>query len=272
MNYKNISFVFYSIFCVCFAFCQEKTNPYATIEKIPTPSGYERVVVDKDAFGTYLRQLPLKKSRTVYLYNGKQKSNQNAQFAVVDVSVGNKDLQQCADAVIRLRAEYLFQQKKYKSIHFNFSNGFKVDYDMYANGNRLQETKGIFSWKKTTKQDYSHDTFLKYLDLVFVYAGSYSLSKELSFVSPISLIQPGDVFIEGGFPGHAVIVVDVAVSKEGKKIALLAQSYMPAQDIHVLVNSTNSVLSPWFEITAEESDLFTPEWIFKKKNLKRFKQ
>ena len=93
MCYKKIFFVFCSIFFTLFAFCQEKTNPYLTIEKIPAPSGYERVVVDKDAFGTYLRQLPLKKSRTVYLYNGKQKSNQNAQFAVVDVSVGNKDLQ-----------------------------------------------------------------------------------------------------------------------------------------------------------------------------------
>ncbi|MBK8952608.1 MAG: hypothetical protein IPM85_10310 [Chitinophagaceae bacterium] len=88
----------------------EKTkNPFATIGAIPAPKGYRREVAA--AFGGWLRQLPLKKEKTVFLYNGQKKKNQQAQYAVADITTGDRDLQQCADAVIRLRAEYLFSKK-----------------------------------------------------------------------------------------------------------------------------------------------------------------
>ena len=89
---------------------------------------------------------------------------------------------------------------------------------------------------------------------------------------PYTSLQAGDVFIKGGSPGHAVIVVDVAIHpKTKKKVFLLAQSYMPAQQIHILVNPANRNLSPWYELTDTDSDrLYTPEWTFEKKELKRF--
>ena len=68
---------------------------------------------------------------------------------------------------------------------------------------------------------------------------------------------------------RAVIVVDVAVNSEGKKVFLLAQSYMPAQDIHVLKNPTDLTLSPWYS-TDFEDILATPEWNFKEKELNKF--
>ena len=108
--------------------------------------------------------------------------------------------------------------------------------------------------------------------MVFTYAGTASLSKELLTI-PYTSLQPGDVFIKGGSPGHAVIVVDVAIHpKTKKKVFLLAQSYMPAQQIHILVNPANHSLSPWYELTETDSGyLYTPEWTFEKKELKRFK-
>ena len=90
---------------------------------------------------------------------------------------------------------------------------------------------------------------------------------------PYTSLQPGDVFIKGGSPGHAVIVVDVAIYPQtGKTVFLLAQSYMLAQQIHILVNPANRGLSPWYELSDnDEGKLYTPECVFEKKDLKRFK-
>jgi hypothetical protein len=99
--------------------------------------------------------------------------------------------------------------------------------------------------------------------------GSASLSKQLKPVNSFSQIQPGDVLIRGGFPGHAVIVMDVAVNALGKKIYLLAQSYMPAQDIHVLKNPMNTDLSPWYEVN-EDNIITTPEYTFTQHELRRW--
>ena len=103
-----------------------------------------------------------------------------------------------------------------------------------------------------------------------MYAGTYSLERELSQVKDITDMRIGDVFIQGGFPGHAVLVVDMAVHQaSGKKIFLLAQSYMPAQEIHILLNPSRWRSSPWYDVEFGEK-LCTPEWTFRREHLKRF--
>ena len=81
------------------------------------------MTLTEDSFGEWLRTIRLKDDKHVYLYDGSLKKNQLAQFAVLDIPVGKKDLQQCADAIMRLRAEYLFKQKRYAEIVFKDNNG-----------------------------------------------------------------------------------------------------------------------------------------------------
>ncbi len=71
-----------------------------------------------------------------------------------------------------------------------------------------------------------------------------------------------------GSPGHAVIVVDVAQNRAGERVFLLAQSYMPAQDIHIL-NSADDV-NPWSPRAIGRRSK-TPEWTFSHGDLKRFR-
>lgn len=245
-----------------------------TVEKrILPPAGYVREACDRQSFTAYLRQLPLlPQGSKVLLYNGQEKRNQSAAYAVVDMEIGKRDLQQCADAVMRLRAEYLWAQKRYEEIKFNFTNGFPAEYKKWAEGNRIKVDGNKVQWYAAGEKDYSYNTFRNYLNRVFMYAGTASLSRELPTV-PYTSLQPGDVFIKGGSPGHAVIVVDVAVDPATKKkVFLLAQSYMPAQQIHILVNPISKKLSPWYELEEVDSGkLYTPEWTFEKKELKRFK-
>jgi hypothetical protein len=89
-------------------------------------------------------------------------------------------------------------------------------------------------------------------------------------VDDISEMQIGDVFIKGGFPGHAVIVVDLAEDEgSGKKVFLLAQSFTPAQEMHILKNPNDETMSPWYPLDFGER-LFTPEWTFQRNDLHRF--
>lgn len=232
------------------------------VEDIILPKGFTRVKYSKDAFGTYLRSLSFDPDNTVHLYNGQEKSNSKAAYKVLDLDVGNKDLQQCADAVIRLRAEYLFKHKRFHEICFKFTNGQKACWLEYANGMRATLKGNTIVWKKIAIADSSYSNFRDYLDLVFNYCGTQSLHRDLKMAGLNQKIQAGDVFIQTGHPfGHAVIVIDVAEDKEGNRIFLLAQSYMPAQQIHLLNNFNNDFISPWYSLTNTKS-LKTPEWTF----------
>lgn len=224
---------------------QSEENPYKQIKAIPLPAGFFRT--QADSFAAYLRSIGLKSDKTVYLYNGIPKPNQKAQFALLNISTGNKDLQQCADAVMRLRAEYLYQQKSFDEIVF---------YDNDKTAYRFLPP-------------HTRERFTIYLQRVFAMCGSASLAKQLKTADKFETIQPGDVIIRGGFPGHAVIVMDVAQNTAGEKIYMLAQSYMPAQDIHVLVNPADADWSPWYKVNNNHI-IETPEYSFTKNELKRW--
>lgn len=238
-------------------------------ERIEVPEGYTRITAAQGSFGDYLRSLPLKPHGSkVKFYNGGTKYH-DVYEAVLDIDVGDKDLQQCADAVIRLRAEYLYAAGQYDKIHFNFTNGFRADYARWMDGDRIMVRGNDVTWEK--KAGYSNDyaSFRKYLDMVFTYAGTLSLSKELIEV-PVEEMKIGDVFVDGGSPGHCVIIMDMAENKNsGDNIFLLAQSYMPAQDIHILKNPLNEEGNPWYNVNFGER-LITPEWEFTQDQLKRF--
>lgn len=241
-------------------------------KEIAVPAGYERVSVEAGSFGEWLRYLPLlPKGAKVMLHNGSEKSYQDGAFRVVNIDIGKADLQQCADAIMRLKAEYHYGRKEYADIHFNYTSGDRVSFDDWRKGRqpKLSSGKVVFS-SPTGTTDNSYANFQKYLKNVFMYAGTASLEKELK-PKNLSEIAAGDVFIKGGFPGHAVLVLDVAQHKtSGERIFLLAQSYMPAQSIHVLKNLNDAALSPWYSIQLEKTDyqLLTPEWTFAENSLR----
>ena len=240
-----------------------------TIGEIAVPAGYSRLVLSNSSFGTWLRKVSLKKDNTVYLYNGTKKLNQSAQYAVLDVSVGKEDLQQCADAVMRLRAEYFFNRGEYTRINFKASDGTVLSFADWRNGfrYRLQGNK-LLKEQSSSACTNLRQCFDAYLRVVFSYCGTASLQQSLQRVKNIRDIRAGDVWIEGGYPGHAMIVMDVADSDRNERIFLLAQSYMPAQDVHVVRNPADDN-SPWYK-AAEAQPLYTPEWTFASGCLYRF--
>jgi len=271
------------LFILLFIGCQSETpksklNPKITEPRISTkpliskvgvtieerfnpPLNYQRVEAEKNSFQDYLRNLSLKPVGSKVLYhNGATKSNNNVYEAVVDLPIGTKNLHQCADAVMRLQAEYLWNNKMYDQIHFNFTNGFRVDYSEWMKGKRIKVNGNKTSWVDKTSPSNTYKDFWNYLEIIFT-------------LLPVDIqkAEIGDVLIQGGHPGHAVIIVDKATHKTtGKNVYLLAQSYMPAQELQVLKNPENEDMNPWMELN--EGTIRTSEWAFESGDLRRFEE
>jgi hypothetical protein len=216
------------------------------------PPGAQRIAVADGRFGDFLRHLPLlPRGARVHLWNGALKPRQDVHAAVVDLDVPPRDLQQCADTIMRLWAEYRYGRRLPVAFHPDPGQPRALTYA-------------------------GHDrrSFMRWMLGVFGDAGSASLQAELPRATGEA--RPGDVLIQGGYPGHAVIVLDVAVAGDGRRWLLLGQSYMPAQQLHVLANpaSSPSATSAWYDAAALTSPtgLKTPEWWrpFFTRDLRRF--
>jgi hypothetical protein len=240
------------------------------IRGISLPQGFTYVEDGDSAYSNWLLDLKLKKSKTVYLYNGKLKSNQDVQYGVLNVDIGKKDLIQCADAAMKLRADHLFEKHLYDQIKFISTSGNELSFGNWLKGMRwkVQGAK-LVSYNTHNEEPNIQQEYNSFMDFVFTYCGTYSLSKQLKAVKDNKSLQPGDIFVYGGFPGHAVTVMAVAKNEAGKIIFLLSQGYMPAQDIHILKNYADPELSPWYDLS-EIYPLYTPQWEFNKGSLKRW--
>ena len=245
-------------------------NADKKIREIYLPTGFAYTNESDSAYSNWLLDLKFKTNRPVYLYDGKLKSNQDVHYGVLNIDIGKKDLIQCADAAIKIKADYLFEKNRFAEINFIATSGDKISFESWLKGTRWKaQGNKLVSYTtnlnvNNIKNDY--DAFMK---LVYSYCGTYSLSNQLKQVNDISSLQAGDIFIKGGFPGHAVTVMAVAKNGGGKKIFLLSQGYMPAQDIHILKNYANPNLNPWYALS-DIYPLYTPEWQFHNGSLKRW--
>lgn len=218
------------------------SNENILSERYNCPDSFYRKGYDSSTFAWYLSHLKLKPMlERVRYYNGSYKPAE-AYSSVVDMEISPVDLQQCADAVMRLRGEYLYNSRQYDKIAFKFLGDDKWHHYLDYVGS-----------------DRSYKKFRKYMDYVFSYANTGSLHKQLK-PKRFSDMQIGDVFVQKGQPyGHAVIVVDVCYNARGEKKFLLAQSYMPAQETQILRNPGSS--DSWYA-KPEGKKLYTPEWTF----------
>lgn len=239
--------------------------------RIQTPKGYTRTKEEAGSLAEFLRDYPLKEAGAeVLLYDGSPKGNQGAHVAVFELPIEEYDLQQCADSVIRVYAEYFWHTGQYERIAFHFTNGFLAEYTKWRDGYRIEVNGNDVAWSKSADYDDSYECFVKYLKIVFSYAGTISLETEAEQITP-GEIEVGDVFLHGGSPGHVVMIVDVCEDHEGNKAFLLAQGYMPAQEFHVLKNEQHED-DPWYNTDELEYPFQTPEYTFDEGELKRLLQ
>lgn len=225
---------------------------------IAPPPGFTRVATKEGSFAAFLRDLPLRPEHTpvrAYTKEVLHEADDPRIHAVVELDVSPTDIQQCADSVIRLHAEWQWTSGKRDAIGYHFLSGDLATWPHYRAGERpiVDGNRVRFQNSASPKDD--HVTFRKYLDMVFNYASTISLAGKSSRAVPKEELQAGDFFVLPGGPGHAILILDVASDERGHKVALLGQGYMPAQDFQVLATSAGS---PWFSLDGDEVD--TPFW------------
>jgi len=185
------------------------------------------------------------------------------------MDIGSRDLQQCADAIIRLLAEFLHARGRTDQVAFNFTSGDRARLSEWFKGIRPVVKGNDVDWKLLKGESNGYESFREYLDAVFMYAGTYSLHKELERVDSLQQMKIGDIFIQPGFPGHACLVADMAVQTEtGRMLYLLVESFTPAQDVVILRDARNPDLDPWYDLSAP-GDIVTPDWTFQPSDLHR---
>ena len=138
---------------------------------------------------------------------------------------------------------------------FHATSGDPLPFSRFQGGERPFVVDDKIQWRSGGSGDWEN-----YLTSVFTWAGSASL--QAYETTPTANPRGGDVVVEGGFPGHAVLIVDVAQS-ESQTYVLLAESYMPAQDFHIELGPIDGWW-PW------GPDLNYSTWDFDTDDLRRW--
>ena len=238
--------------------------------RVNVPEGYRRVTYPIGSFEDYLRNYKLKPfGSKIINYDDSEYFWQGGHIGVLEIPVPKNGLQQCADALIRIRSEYLWDNDRKDEIGFNFTSGHYCSWQKYAEGYRPKISGNKVTFHKTANADYTKNNFYKYLNLIYMYSGTLSLFNELEPIKAKDL-KIGDMLIKGGSPGHIVILCDEVVNDNGERLFLLFQGNTPAQSVHLVKNLEDASISPWYQL---EDDAVVPvsNYTFNSAKFVRFK-
>ena len=224
----------------------------------------QKHISDSNSWEYFLQHLAEKKG-AILNYKGTLINDQSKHVAIINYDVGTRDLQQCADALMRLRAEYLFSQKRYNEIGFHFTNGDFYSLLDYCNGKKPRPAGQDVDFFYSTPQLINAQSLRRYLDLVYTYAGTISLANELKGCSEFAI---GTVVVTPGSPGHCFIISNEATTSSGEKLYKLVEGFTPAQSIYVLKNISEPELGAWHRL--KKGRIITASYEFNSYKLKRF--
>ncbi len=218
-------------------------------ERFPAPPGYKRVAVEAGSFAEWLRTLPMAPEGTpAKSFDGRETLGADDDYlaGVVAIDTGTPDLQQSSDVIIRLHAEYLWSRGEKDKISYLSATKLAMPLARWEKGQRLiANGPNVFWVVKGKPSEIDHAEFRRYLDAVFNWANSTSLSPRSTPVADPKDLVAGDFFLQSEDPNHVAVVLDVAEKPSGERVALLGQARNPAESVHVV---RPGKATPWFSV------------------------
>jgi hypothetical protein len=214
--------------------------------------GYSLFVAELGSWTEWLRLLPLAAPGTpVRNFQGQivVPGDDEHLAAVVAIDVGSRDIQQSADVILRMHAEWRWFSEDYRMLYLSDSE-LELPLQKWRAGERLVADGDQPKWvtQQAPQPKVDHAEFRAYLDSVFAWSDSRALLAESVALRPENL-EPGAFFLHAGNPSEVLLVLDVATSPAGARAMLLAQALNPAENIHVLRPSRDSA---WFPVRTDQ--------------------
>jgi hypothetical protein len=251
-----------------YAWPREAASYEPLVARFPPPEGFTRVPVAELSWGEWLRHLPMLPEGTpVVTETGGLIGGPESGWLAGVIDMDIRENQECTDVIHRLRAEYLRWAGRDEEIVFRLtgSGDSVVSWPKWKQGYRPSWDGRRLRFHQTGQPGRSRKSFDAFLATVFAWCGTDSMSLDGHRPQPDD-VRIGDFFIHPGDPGHAVLIADLAVDRQGARKALILQGYLPAQSPHLLARSGE----PWFDLdTTKPFD--SPRWgEFKWSELRRF--
>lgn len=236
--------------------------------RFPTPAAYARVQVDQGSFAAWLRGIPVRIDRRAVLdHRGRPTGWDSA--GVIALDVGSKDLQQCADTLLRLHGEWLWSTGRSHELAYHFTSGDLSRFTDWTAGRRLKVEGAKVRTVDVEPVASDRAALRAWFEQLFMYAGTRSLELDTKPVPLDWPIAAGDLLLRPGSPGHVVMVLDVAEGNDGERIAVIGQGSMPAQELHVIPGPVDGI---WWRFPAgEDVSVDVPRWgALPRSSLRRF--
>jgi len=229
------------------------------------PEGYTRVPAEEGSFAAWLRELPVRPDGTgVYLKDSTARE-EDVHAAVLAMDIAKYGLMETTDALLRLRAEYLYEQGDYEKISFTFLSGFVFEFTKWADGQRVEVDGNKVKWVDGGEPSDDHDALIAYLKTLFIYSNASAIKSDVQDSADSS---PGKIFLD---TGNGALIIDAAQGADGDILVMLCQGGTPVQDIFILKNALEPAISPWFRIP-QNGQIITPDLVYVKSSLKQFKE
>ncbi len=217
-----------------YPWCTQPDRYEPLAARFPAPPGFERVPVADRSWGQWLRHLPMlpagapvRSQSGAILLDGDSPSL----AGVVDMDV--RENQECADVILRLRAEYLRWAGREDEIVFNLTGSGAISWPEWRRGMRPRLQGDTLAFHRSAKPDASRESFDRYLAWVFAWCGTISPAED-GHTAAFEELAVGDYLAHDGSPGHAVLLVDLARDSSRKAVGLVLQGFMPAQTPHLV--------------------------------------